>query len=67
LTLSALREPILETGDGKYTSNLTNVVSENMAVPSGLYVIVVSTFDPQQLATYDLAVYTSNPVEFQKY
>ena len=56
----------MQTGeDGKYTSNLSGCVTDVKALKQGFYVIVASTFNPQQLGKFSLAVYSNFPVEYQ--
>ena len=64
LTLSKLREPILETHGGTYTSSLSSCITPCLALEAGCYILVVSTFDPQRLAKYDLAVYSNQQVDY---
>lgn len=47
LNLKALREPILETAGGKYSSSLSSCLTSCLPLSPGVYVLIVSTFDPQ--------------------
>ena len=68
LNFKMLSNPVLQTGeDGKYTTQLSNCVSDCKSMEAGIYIIILSTFNPQQLATYDFAIFSSAQIEYQKY
>jgi hypothetical protein len=68
LSFVAFSNPIMQTGaDGKYTSALSGCVSPCTPLPAGVYILVLSTFNPQQLATWDLAIFSSYDIEVAKY
>jgi len=45
--LSKLRNPSLETADGKYSAVLSGAVTKKERLVAGVYMIVASTFDPK--------------------
>lgn len=52
--LSKLRNPSLETANGKYTAVLSGAITKKERLPAGIYMIVASTFDPKQYGTFEL-------------
>lgn len=38
-----------------------------MPVPAGIYMIVPSTFNPQEICKFSLAVYSAVPIDVRKY
>ena len=65
LSIGALRQPVLETYNGKYTSSLSSCVTNVTGLESGCYIIVISTFEPQKIGKYDLAINSNYQVEYQ--
>ena len=68
INLNSLRNPVATTHDGKYTSSLSACVSNRVRVSAGQYMVIPSTFNPQQMGKFELIVYTSSPnVEGRRY
>lgn len=68
MSLNNLAHPVMKTGeDGKYTSQLSACVTAVQPVQAGVYLLVCSTFNPQQLGAFALAVYSNAPIDVRKY
>lgn len=66
--IKQLVSPILNTFNGKYSNNLSAIVSERKRVSKGVYVVVSSTFNPQQLGKFELIIYSSSPnIDYVRY
>jgi len=63
---ASLKNPALTTYDGKYTNNLSGCVSERKSMSAGVYVLVPSTFNPQQMGQFEITVYSLTAVEWAK-
>lgn len=68
IDISTLKNPALTTAGGKYTPNLSAAVSERKKLPKGVYLIIASTFNPQQLGKFELTLYSGVPaMDYHRY
>lgn len=68
IDMNQLRKPQLQTGeDGRYSNALSSCVSAIKDIEPGIYVLVPSTFNPQQCAKFSLAIFSSIAVQVAKY
>ena len=64
IAVSNMKNPILQTYEGgQYTSSLSGCVTPVQALSQGVYILVPSTFNPQEIGSFDLAVYSSTQID----
>jgi len=61
IKFSSLSNAVVTTNKGKYSNNLTSMVTEKKKVNKGNYIVIPSTFNPQQMGKFELVIYTSIP------
>mmetsp|Transcript_19531 Transcript_19531/g.14236 ORF Transcript_19531/g.14236 Transcript_19531/m.14236 type:complete len:80 (+) Transcript_19531:775-1014(+) len=65
INYGSLSNPILTTNwrhKGNYSNNLSNMVTERKRVSKGNYIVIPSTFNPQQMGKFELVIYSSLPL-----
>lgn len=68
VSISSLNNPVLVTFNGKYTYSLSAAVSDKKKIQAGVYVIIPTTFDANQFASFDIVIYsTGNFIETAPY
>jgi hypothetical protein len=55
----------MATSEGKYSSNLTDCVTERKKLDAGIYVVVPATFNQMQMGKFELTFYTSMLAGFE--
>lgn len=58
--LSSLQNASLVTNNGVYTNLLSACVSEKKKLQAGVYILVMSTYDPDVYADFSLVLYTQH-------